>query len=121
MLLNRIPFECLKLFVHFVQRRKDTILPDSIVGNKTLIYRFNLVYLKFTPTSNFTGNVTVLGDREIGQVYYSDLVKLNNNFRPLNNFYRIFVAKRETIDYSFLKLLYDIEYNHPRVVAPTLP
>ena len=58
------------------------------------------------------------GEKTIVKDYYSDLVKLNINFRPARNFYRHFVVSREIIDYRFLKLLYDIEYNPPRLMAP---
>ena len=48
-------FECLVVFIGFSRYSRSTYFADAIPANEALIYRLNLIHIKFVPRGSKVG------------------------------------------------------------------
>ena len=112
-------FECLRLYIDILQKRKNFILVEAIEFKTGIQYKFNLINLTYLPKSSKKGTISFTGNESIVNTIHKEYTSLSLSFWP-NWWYRRFEAKREVHRYEIRGLIHRIEIEPAIMQVPVI-
>ena len=100
-----IYFECIKLFVKMIKNYRQVFLLAITPESGNLIYMFSTFHIKYIPQGNKWGTIVLTGQKWMVGSIHTDLINFSRRFKT-NKYDRKFIAERERIEYSLMRILH---------------
>ena len=81
MILYNVPFQCLKLCMHFEKSRVNLFLLEIELLETTLCYKYDKLIISFKPINKRCGHVTLQGSPHAVRVIHDDILLLLKHFK----------------------------------------